>query len=123
MGLKFIAGDFPVDAQVIYNPKTQKLGYHPKPTWSNLQIRPTEILTGNIATVEQVTDENKKNFVGAAGWGLVGAVALGPLGLLAGVLAGGNRKEVCFACTLKDGRRFLAIADSATYQRFLAETF
>ena len=76
-----------------------------------------------IESVELVTEENQKKFVGSAGWGLVGLATLGPLGGLAGVLAGGNKKEVCFACKLKDGRNFLATADSRTYQAFLAASF
>ncbi|MCM0757404.1 SHOCT domain-containing protein [Sporomusa sphaeroides DSM 2875] len=77
------------------------------------------LLNGNVASVEIVTEENQKKFVGAAGWGLVGGLALGPLGLLAGVLAGGNKKEVCFACVLADGRKFIAKSDTKTYQKFV----
>lgn len=75
-----------------------------------------------IKSVELVTQENQKKFAGSAGWGLVGLATLGPLGGLVGVLAGGNRSEVCFACELKDGRKFLATADAKTYQAFLGAT-
>lgn len=78
------------------------------------------LLNGNITSVEMVTEENQKKFVGSAGWGLVGGLALGPLGLLAGVLAGGNKKEVCFACVLADGRKFIAKSDVKTYQKFVS---
>jgi hypothetical protein len=44
-----------------------------------------------------VTEENKKKFLSSAGWGLVGGALLGPVGLVAGALAGGNRKEISFA--------------------------
>lgn len=84
--------------------------------------RETVKLNPLIQSVELVTEENKTSFVGKAGLGLVGAVALGPLGAIAGLLAGGNSKEVCFMCTLKDGKKFMAIADSKTYQKFLALT-
>ena len=40
-----------------------------------------------------------------AGWGLAGAVTLGPLGLLAGTLLTGNVKEQVVAVGFKDGRK------------------
>lgn len=80
-------------------------------------------LKGNIDRIDIVTEENKKSFVGAAGLGLVGAAALGPLGLIAGALAGGNKKEVCFLAYLKDGRKFMAVADNGTYQEIVAAQF
>ena len=67
-----------------------------------------------------MTEENKKKFLSSAGWGLVGAALFGPVGLLAGALAGGNRKEIAFAVYLKDGRKFLAVADPKTYQQIVA---
>jgi hypothetical protein len=73
-----------------------------------------------IKSVELVTSQNQKKFVGAAGWGLVGMAVLGPVGGLAGVLASGNRTQICFACQLHNGRRFLATADSKVYEAFLA---
>lgn len=76
-------------------------------------------LTGNIQSLEIITEENKKKFIGTAGWGLVGAVALGPLGLLAGVLAGGNKKEICVACELKTGQKFIAVCDPKTHKKLL----
>ena len=80
-------------------------------------------LKGNIEKIEVVTEENKKNFFGSAGWGLAGAAALGVLGLIAGALAGGNSKEICFVCYLKDGRKFMALADADTYKDIVAAQF
>lgn len=80
-------------------------------------------LKGNIDKIEVVTEESKKKFIGTAGWGLVGATALGPLGLIAGALVGGNKKEICFVCYLKDDRKFMAIADPGTYQEIVAAQF
>jgi len=53
---------------------------------------------------------------------VVGALALGPVGLLAGVILGGNKKEVTFVARLKDGRKFLATVDSKTYAKILGST-
>lgn len=77
-------------------------------------------LKKEVASIEAVTEENQKKFTGAAALGLAGGIVFGPLGLLAGVLAGGNRKEVCFVATLKDGRQFMATTDVKTYQKILA---
>lgn len=84
----------------------------------------------DIQRVEILTEENKKKIFGSAGWGLTGAVLgsliAGPVGLaagIAGILKGGNKKEICFACFLRDGRKFMAIADNKTYQTILARAF
>ena len=53
--------------------------------------------------IELVTEENAKSLVGTAGWGLIGATLLGPAGMLAGALAGGNRKKCTFVCRFEDG--------------------
>jgi len=76
-----------------------------------------------VESVELVTEENKKKFVGAGGWGLVGVLTLGPLGALAGILTGGNQTEVCFAVRSKNGKKFLAKGDLKLYQKLLAEAF
>lgn len=74
-------------------------------------------LNDSLQSVDIVTEENKKSLLGAAGWGAVGSLFLGPLGLVAGLLSGGNKKEVCFIGTLVDGRRFMATADMKTFQK------
>lgn len=59
----------------------------------------------------------------AAGRRLAGLVAEGPLGALAGVLAGGNKKEITFIAEFKDGRQILASTDSKTFTKTQAATF
>ncbi len=76
-----------------------------------------------IEVVEIATEENVKRLGGTVGWGLVGGVLLGPVGLLAGLLAGGHGKNVTFVCILKDGRRFLATAPSKVYTAITAAAF
>ena len=71
----------------------------------------------------KATEENVKRLVGTIGWGAVGAALLGPVGLLAGLLAGGRGKSVTFVCKLKDGRRFLASAPSKVYIQMSAAIF
>ena len=77
-------------------------------------------LSNDIVAVEQITDDNKNSVLGKAGWGTLGAVALGPLGMLAGLLLGGKSKEICFACKLSTGESFLASGNISAYQKFVA---
>ena len=84
----------------------------------------------SVKTVELQTEEKLKKLSGSAGWGFTGAIIgglAGPLGALAGlaggVMAGGNKTEICFACELTNGQKFLAIADAKTYQIILGYTF
>lgn len=44
-----------------------------------------------------------------------GFMAVGPVGLAAGLLAAGRGKDVSFAVVLADGRRFIATASAETY--------
>ncbi|MFZ5763332.1 MAG: hypothetical protein ACOY8P_10455 [Thermodesulfobacteriota bacterium] len=80
-------------------------------------------LAGNIDRVEIMTEENKKKMLSTAAWGAVGALAIGPVGLLAGALSGGNKKEITFACYLKDGRKFMGTTDSKTYTKLQSLCF
>lgn len=72
-------------------------------------------LYDNLVSITQITDENKASFVGKAGWGLVGGLALGPVGLLAGLLAGGNKKVACCAFEMLPNYRFVAEIEAKTY--------
>ena len=77
-------------------------------------------LDGEIKSLTLQTEESVKQLAGTLGWGLAGSVILGPMGMLAGLVLGGNRKEVCTLCELKGGRKFLATMDSKLYQQMLA---
>ncbi|HEY9786047.1 MAG TPA: hypothetical protein V6D17_11635 [Candidatus Obscuribacterales bacterium] len=77
-------------------------------------------LQGEIKSIQLQTEESVKQIAGTLGWGLAGALAFGPAGMLAGIVLGGNRKQVCALCELKDGRKFLATMDSKIYQQMLA---
>jgi len=96
----------------------------------NNLILPTErspsgeaIPLSELASVEAATEETARDIVGTIGWGAAGAVILGPVGLLAGLLLGGKKKEITFIARFKDGRKLLATADSSTYTRLLAAVF
>jgi hypothetical protein len=53
----------------------------------------------------------------------VGSLVLGPVGLVGGALAGGNKKRITFTLTLKDGRRMLAAADGKTWTKLQSALF
>jgi len=76
-----------------------------------------------IETVEIATEENVKKLGGTVGWGIAGAVLLGPVGLLAGLLVGGRKKEVTFVARFKDGRKLLGTTDSKTFTTLQAACF
>lgn len=76
-----------------------------------------------VESVEVASEEAVKRIGGTLGWGVAGAVLLGPVGLLAGLLAGGVGKDVTFVCKLKDGRKFLATAPSKMFVELQAAIF
>jgi tRNA_anti-like len=79
--------------------------------------------TGQIETIEIATEENLKKMGGSIGWGLIGGLTLGPVGALAGVLAGGNKTTVTFVCKFKDGRKFLGSCAPKTFTLIQAASF
>ncbi|MFW2541977.1 hypothetical protein ACN2XU_04990 [Primorskyibacter sp. 2E107] len=76
-----------------------------------------------LAELEIATEESVKRLGGTVGWGAVGALALGPVGFLAGALMGGRGKDVTFVAKFKDGRRLMATTDSKTFTNMQAAVF
>jgi len=81
------------------------------------------IHNSQLELIEAASEESVKKLGGAIGWGAAGAVILGPVGLLAGLLLGGKKKEVTFVAKFKDGRKLLATTDSKTYTKLMAAVF
>jgi len=77
----------------------------------------------DVERVELVNEENVKKLGGTVAWGAAGAILLGPLGAIGGMLLGGNKKETAFVCFLKDGKKFMATTDGGTWRKILAATF
>ncbi|MCP3660180.1 MAG: hypothetical protein GY830_07715 [Bacteroidetes bacterium] len=76
-----------------------------------------------LEMVEVADEENVKKLGGTVGWGVAGGVLLGPLGLLAGLLLGGKKKEVTFIAKFKNGKKLLATTDSQTFTKLRAAAF
>ena len=81
------------------------------------------IPVSEVESIEMASEENTKKLAGSIGLGVAGAVLLGPVGLLAGVLAGGNKKTVTFICTFKDGRKFMGTTSTKIYTQIQASCF
>ena len=76
-----------------------------------------------LEELEVASEESVKKIGGTAGWGTVGFLALGPVGMLAGLLLGGKKTEVTFVAKFKDGRKLMATTDSKTYTKMKAALF
>lgn len=90
----------------------------PKGGWSFEGVPMTALESVQIATEESV-----KKIGGTVGWGAAGAVLLGPVGLLAGLLMGGRGKDVTFIAMFKDGRKMLATVDAKSFTKIQAAVF
>jgi len=114
--VKVLAGDFlEADGEYSWGSLTLKTKEH---SWVGETISLKQLDTVDIATEESV-----KKIGGTVGWGVAGAVILGPVGLLAGLLLGGKKKEVTFVAKFKDGRKLMASTDSKTFTKLQAAVF
>jgi hypothetical protein len=77
----------------------------------------------DIKEISVATEESVKRVGGTVGWGAAGAVLLGPIGLLAGLLLGGKGKDVTFILQFTSGKKMLATTDSKTYTKLAALVF
>jgi len=82
-----------------------------------------EIGIAEVASADIVTQANEASIAGKLGWGGAGGLLLGPVGLLAGLLAGGNRNMSLMAVTFADGRKVLLAGKSKELQPLLGACF
>lgn len=117
--IKILGGDFGEDKHAIMRTGyfTGKMKVLIIPKWF---LFSDTIRRRDIQSVEQVTDDNKVNVLGAIGGGAVGALIAGPIGALAGSLLGGRGKAVVCVVTLCDNRRFLCSASIREFEQLLA---
>lgn len=110
------AGDFKKgDGQFSFGMLNFKTDKHP--------IMGESIPLTSLSEIDVASEENVKKIGGTIGWGAAGALVLGPVGLLAGLLLGGKKKEVTFVAKFKDGRKVLATTDSSTFTKLQAAVF
>ena len=109
--LKVIGGDWPAGDglfQVTAGPGYSFAYFHMPQTREPVKAT-------DLVGVELASQETVKRFWPAVGLGVGGAVVLGPVGLLAGLLAGGKRTESTFIAKFKDGRAVVATTDPKTF--------
>ena len=114
--IKIIAGDVPKQSCSVTFGVFQLLGHGE--SWGGTSHNLHDFSEAMVAS-----EENVKKLGGAAGWGIAGGVLLGPVGLLAGLLAGGRKKEVTFVAKLPGNKKILAVTDHKTWQKILAAQF
>lgn len=90
-------------------------------SWTGYKIE--KYSAEEVDEIAEASEENVKRLGGTVGWGIAGAALLGPVGLLAGLIAGGRGKNVTFICKFGDGKKFLGTTDSKTYTKIVASQF
>lgn len=83
-----------------------------------LRSRAKYVLATGQAAVQIADASSSKSFCGTAVAGFAGGFLLGVPGLLAGVLAGGNKRRVAFACRFADGKHFVGSCDRRTFETY-----
>lgn len=78
-----------------------------------------KVKVGDIIDVVLHTEQGQKSISTAAVGGVAGALVAGPLGLLAGLIAAGNKTKVKFTVTFRDGRSFTAEARAKLAHQFM----
>ena len=58
-----------------------------------------------VTSVSVISQDSSKGFMGSAGGAAIGGLVLGPVGFLAGALAGGNKNKTILAFECADGLR------------------
>lgn len=81
------------------------------------------IALADLEEIDVASEESVKRIGGTIGWGAAGALVLGPVGLLAGLLLGGKKTEVTFVAKFKGDRKMLGSTDSKTYKTMMAVVF
>ena len=76
-----------------------------------------------VTDLQEINESNKVSVLGATGWGTLGAVALGPVGLLAGMVLGGRGKSVVFAVEFDDGKKALIQCSNKVWTKIIAAKF
>lgn len=122
MNIKVLAGDFREGSGHKFKPKGLISG--PQLTmFVKGKFLPEIVPLAEIQEIEVASEESVKRMGGAIGWGVAGAVLLGPLGLVAGLFGGGKGSEVTFVCQLKDERKFMATMKAKEYKALSAANF
>jgi hypothetical protein len=103
MALKVLAGDFPIGSVAAV-----PLSFLGNPKYLTLRtgmLKYNNYKSDDFLSVTQINQQNQTSIMAKLGWGGIGALALGPLGMIAGALGGGNKSTAVVAVEFKDGKR------------------
>ena len=116
MTFNVLAGDFNSKRGTKWDPA----GFSLWPKDKKFRWSPEQIPMSQIEMLERASEQNIRTVGGRVGWGLAGAMVLGPVGLMAGLLLGGKKTEITFFAKFTDGRKLVATVDSKTWARIVA---
>ncbi len=102
-------GDFGADVQVNVGPETIYLPDREHPGLT-LAVPFTDVVE-----MDSTATDHAKPLKAALKYSAKGLFSFGPVGLAAGVLAATKARDVTFAATLRNGRRFVAMTDARSY--------
>jgi hypothetical protein len=122
MSLEIHAGDFPKRTLLVVSGKRAHLQL-PWQSGDGWSAKSVALDQSTVADLSIASEESAKRFLRSMGMATVGALAVGLPGLMAGALAGGNKKRVTFVLQLKDGRRMLATTDGKTWTKLQSALF
>ena len=104
-----LAGDFlQGDGEYTDGVFTLRTSLHP---WPGITLP-----LSSFKSVEVANEDSINNIKDAIGFGVAGAMLLGPIGAIAGFMLAGKETEVTFLATLKDDRKLLAAVDGDTFE-------
>lgn len=98
--MKILGADFAKKIEVNTRGKNIALSYTDK----NGKFRVIRV-DKDLEVWEQITEENKFKFGASMGWDFLGAIILGPIGAIAGILLKGRAKRYTVACEFTENRR------------------
>lgn len=79
-----------------------------------LKMKNTD-LTNNILEIEKIDSDTKHGVLKKAGWTILGDIALGGIGTLAGLAFGGKRKQILVRLKLRDAKEILLTCTDKDY--------
>ena len=114
--LKVVAGDLELGTYTLSTYPTIHIEQYYSLSFGTLKRDRAYIEKENVNFIEMLDEEKRRKLSSMMGWGFLGAITLGPLGALGGLLFS-NKREVTFACELKDGRKFMAVCPSSLWKK------
>lgn len=113
--LKVVAGDLAQGDYTFHTYPTIHLETYHSISFGTLNRDHIPMDKGSVKSIEVLDEEKRRKLSSMMGWGFLGAITLGPLGALGGLLFS-NKREITFACELNDGRKFMAVCPSKLWK-------